>query len=1131
MSSSNRTTTKGGKGAKGDKTQKTDKNEGKSSSGDKQQNSANKSADQDAGLKEKVKQVMEMCQRSEEEVCLALHECDYDLNQAINLLLENEGQGEWETSSKRKKNRQLSTSKQEKTDETQAGDDWIDTKATGGSTQNASGGGGGDKDKSRNKGSGPPRLHGRHNDSRGWRGREKQENERNLEEGGREFRDRRGRPGGSTRGGGGGRGRGGGRAGGRFPARGSNRGNRGDSSSYKPIDTWDNSNTWNNNTAAETTQENWEGADEWVTEEYTGSLADTKVFTPSVASNIDPIMSEQQSSQSNQQQIDSTINQQLSQNLQNVQLSSQGPANVVPIVGTLNAAQTQYLNQLQQQNSDNMKQYGAQAGAGTAAGATQQTYQSAAGHQQYSATNYAGSQQYGAAPTNTYVNNNYEAVGGYQQEQTASQPPTRTKQRARVPPPSKIPSSAVEMPGDLNNMSYLDVQFGALDFIDTNTFDSTDTSNKYNANASLDSSSTSASGGGSANAPSAAAGGSVNANTGGSGANLDLNSSNVVQNSSLDAYSPKMNTQNSISSPLTQSLSNTDSIPQQATEHSMSNVYASAAAAARNASQSGAGSAGGGAANAQANLDGMNKASNDSQSYQSQVSTTYNSYQKTNTYNSNNYNAVPQTTSSSSYNQAAANSYSQSTTGNYPSSNSGYPNTYSSTTNYQSNSSSNSAGFPSISQANSYQPSSNQGYQQNASQSVYSANAPGLSNSNFGNSSSSTNQYSNSYSSSANKLSKDSSYENNSSGGSGGGAVSSSQASAGGSSVASGAANNVTSSASLSISQATTASSNKTTTTTLSKNSSNVISVTIPPGVTPVMSTQYIMSQVPYFQQPIPYPYEDMQMIQQRLPHMTAPYYDMSYQTPTTLAAVRDTTGLGNVGYSISSDGRYARSDNNASPVPSTLSQQTSTLTQGHQAQPILAGTAPPYFFAAATPFNYQFQTMYTQLPTATNAHGTSNSNQYPKPATYGSGYGTYDALSQTQDYSKSGYVGNAQGQKGNTGNASSSVSTGNDLTAMYAKSHSLGKVNSYDKQGFHSATPPPFTGALHANQNAGLAPSGTGYPPVYIPTMTHQHSAPLMHQPLHQDSGNTSGQRSQASNQSKAGAKQAYPTSYWNQA
>lgn len=84
------------------------------------------------------------------------------------------------------------------------------------------------------------------------------------------------------------------------------------------------------------------------------------------------------------------------------------------------------------------------------------------------------------------------------------------------------------------------------------------------------------------------------------------------------------------------------------------------------------------------------------------------------------------------------------------------------------------------------------------------------------------------------------------------------------------------------------------------------------------------------------------------------------------------------------------------------------------------------------------------QLPTVTNAHGSTNS-QYPKPATYGSGYGSgYDPLTQSQDYSKGGYVGNTQGQNKGTGaNASSGGSSANDLTAMYGKSHTaLGKVN-----------------------------------------------------------------------------------------
>jgi hypothetical protein len=828
--------------------------------------------------------------------------------------------------------------------------------------------------------------------------------------------------------------------------------------------------------------ENWDdfpGPEEWTTEEYTGSLADTKVFTPSIAPSMDVVMNETAVGIS----IDNAVinaGQQLGQGLQ---MSSQAPQlpsqSPVQIGGTLNAAQTQYLNQLTQQNSDNIKQYG-----------TAQTYHAQNSTQVYNTGNtpgsqaYSNNQQYGNSP-NAYVNSSYPAANNNYPNTAEPQPaqqPVRTKtQRARVPPPSKIPASAVEMPGDLNSsIGYLDVQFGAMDFMsDTNSFDNVN-DGKYGPTnpTGLD------------NAAVTSAG------------TMDLNT--VNQNATLDAYSPKT-TQSSISSALSQSLTNSDSIPQ--TSEHLTNAYNSAPRSSTTGS----------AATPSATPSGLELAKQgDNHSYSQQ--STYNSYQqKGNTYNTSTYSGT-QTSNSYVSNQANSNyANNQGTPYNTP-----YQNAYSSTASYQSNT--NAGAFPSISQANSY-PSNNQSYQQNSSQSVYGANA-GLNNSsNLGNTT--TSQY-NSYSSASNhKLGKDSGYDNTSN------TVSNTQTTT---------SSNVTSTTALSLSQST-VSVTKSTTTLAAKNSSSVVS-NIPPGVAPVMSTPYIMGQVPYFQPPV-YSYEEVQMLQQRLPHMTTPYYDMSYQTPTTLAAVRDGT-LGNVGYSIS-DGRFTRGDNNASPVPSTLSQQTSTLTQGHQAQPILAGAGHPYFFTALNTFpNYQFGTMYTQLPAATNAHGSSNSTQYPKPATYGSGYGSYDTLSQTQDYNKTGYVGNNQGQKGGGVNASSTGSSGNDLSAMYGKSHAaLGKVNSYDKQGFHSGTPPPFAGTLHGGQNAGLAPSGTGYAPqVYIPTMTpHQQqlSTQLMHQPLHQmdvrhqgrrvDSGNNSGNRSQTSNPAKGGAKQPYQTSYWNQA
>lgn len=39
-------------------------------------------------IKSKVQHLIELTQRSEEEVCLALHDCNYDLQQAVNMMYE-----------------------------------------------------------------------------------------------------------------------------------------------------------------------------------------------------------------------------------------------------------------------------------------------------------------------------------------------------------------------------------------------------------------------------------------------------------------------------------------------------------------------------------------------------------------------------------------------------------------------------------------------------------------------------------------------------------------------------------------------------------------------------------------------------------------------------------------------------------------------------------------------------------------------------------------------------------------------------------------------------------------------------------------------------------------------------------
>lgn len=83
----------------------------------------------------------------------------------------------------------------------------------------------------------------------------------------------------------------------------------------------------------------------------------------------------------------------------------------------------------------------------------------------------------------------YASNNSYVDQVVSSQQAPTRKPRARVPPPSKIPSTAVEMPGDtLNNIGYLDVQFGQLEFGNEESFDAI--SDKFNA--SIDNSQSSA---------------------------------------------------------------------------------------------------------------------------------------------------------------------------------------------------------------------------------------------------------------------------------------------------------------------------------------------------------------------------------------------------------------------------------------------------------------------------------------------------------------------------------------------------------------------------------------------------------------------------------------------------------------
>ncbi|XP_063238119.1 protein lingerer isoform X3 [Bacillus rossius redtenbacheri] len=1164
MSSVNRSTARGGKGAKLDacSSNKTQKSDSKSDSPKSLDPKIQPTAEQmriaqiietkfeDADLKDKIKQVMDATRKSEDEVCTALHDCDNDPDRAVNMLLEGMAQGEWETSVKKKKIRQPSTAKSESPGNNRDTDqeDWSVERETNP-----------ERERSRTRGGGPPRMRGRGSlDNRGWRGRENKENERNLEDS-REGGYRRGvgrmmnGPGRSGRGG-----RGGGRLGPRtFQSR--------DKSGFsRPIETWNNpcaedssgdalkmgklgnsvdaAEDWNDDTydarcgpnisggnVSDKWRDDFPSPEEWDNEEYTGSLADSKVFTPSggaaepSAAGAEPLAETTNVAEAVQpftaQSLSSSVAVSSGQDVHTA--APQLPQSPIQVsMGTLSAAQSEYLSQFTQPES--LK---AAVGAPSSFGAANTSYATTPSTAYQTPSPPSGFTATSASFSSTNYVGSSSSYGVQMQEDpslevpsSAAPPaqtlPSRTKtQRPRVPPPSKIPSSAVEMPGDAvsNNIAYLDVQFGGLEFgSETGSFDAA-------AAAAAAATST-------ASQQPAKYQGSVldSLPSTRTPANLaDLAASS--QTSALDGYSSSSVQKSTLVQ--NQKLSSVDSSILSSSEHGKSSQV--------NYSQP---------ARVSGSSTGLDMDKNDvGLSYSVANTASYQSYQQS------------QKSGSSSYQQPAS-SYS---TSNYSS-----PQVSASTTvfpanqvqmSYASNSQPSSfqtssysqasmgyqgggGGYPSLTQAGSTSTFSAatpayQGSVYGATQSVYGSYVPAAVSTphyqnSYGQTAATTTQNHAKLGSSLNSAPNNSQYD---------AAVATTCSSLSSTNSSTTLAVNVNASPALGLTASQTVSSTSTKVSSSSAGKSSMVTG-MPPGVTPIMGAhQYIMSQggLPYFQQPV-YTYEDLQLVQQRIPHMTATgYYDMGFQAPTSLATGREGT-LANVAYSMS-DSRFARTDN-ASPVPSTIPQQN--VTQAHQQPMLNATTLPPayaYFYGGGMmPGSFQYGTpaLYP-MPPATNTHGSSSSTQYAKPGSYSSGYGPgYDGLTQNPDYGKTGYVSASQAQGKAGASAGSGGSSAADLSApMYgAKSHvALSKVNSYEKQGFHSGTPPPFN--MAGSQSTPMTPGGAYGPHLFIPTMPpHQqhHSTQLMHQPLHQEGSGSSTQRAQSAAQPKAGGKQGYSPSYW---
>ncbi|XP_033633909.1 ubiquitin-associated protein 2-like isoform X5 [Asterias rubens] len=488
----------------------------------------------DDKLAEKIKMVQDVTHKSEDEIMVALYDCQEDTERAINLLLErvDGDQGEWETISSKKKvksNTSTSRGSNSNSDNTSNSREGRSEKEGGGREK-----GGKDKEPRdrdnkerdgnyRGRGRGgraqlPPRMtkgRGRESDSSS---RDRERNDQNNKwEGGESGRGRGRKAHDQTNGPS--------RRGGRGPRSYTNPkfGTFEQNDAFKPGDNvWTNPpDTSNDNNMGDFTVSAWDGSaiatDSWTADDWSGDLAESKVFTPSPGQTSEiPNNSVQQPSAQPQQSPLST----------NAQMPPSMPAtmsvsSMAPSMGQSLAVQSSSMGQpqsmaatMQQQSSvmpsmqqrDVINSYSMEDSHTSSAPenftridlaalfgkstphASNVTSQLTSGapasmsdpmsSQRQSSNVFS---QYGEIKPQPPISANdnkvnqmgmppgqgvpgQEASANQQAQQRAQSQQASKPTKKRMPPPStKIPLSAVEMPVSARGLGVLDVQFGAMD--------------------------------------------------------------------------------------------------------------------------------------------------------------------------------------------------------------------------------------------------------------------------------------------------------------------------------------------------------------------------------------------------------------------------------------------------------------------------------------------------------------------------------------------------------------------------------------------------------------------------------------------------------------------------------------------
>ncbi|XP_016126818.1 ubiquitin-associated protein 2a [Sinocyclocheilus grahami] len=306
-------------------------------------------------------------------------------------------------------------------------------------------------------------------------------------------------------------------------------------------------------------------------------------------------------------------------------------------------------------------------------------------------------------------------------------------------------------------------------------------------------------------------------------------------------------------------------------------------------------------------------------------------------------------------------------------------------------------------------------------------------------------------------------------------------------------------------------------------------------GVPPLLPNQYIMGPgglLPAY--PQIYGYEDLHMLQSRLPMLTDTGHLESRMC--IFLHLGDVTKFGR-GESTSPAPSTSLSAAHAPQTVQAQSQgQNQHQPQGHHntQQPFLNPALPPGYSYTGLPYYpgvpgmpsaFQYGPTMFMPPASAKQHGMGLSNP-TTPFQQPSGYGQhafssgYDDLTQGPagaEYSK-GYSNSSQTQ---AKSAASGPGKGVSVTSSNSGVPDISgtvynKTQPFDKQGFHAGTPPPFnlpsalggTGPLTPGAAPGYAPA----PFLHILPAHQQPHSQLLHHHLTQDGQGGLSQRSQSS-------------------